>query len=180
MLCSKPLFCTVIALPLVLRLVPAAIGEHCDRVSSRTAYKYQQLAQDYLTNVDDIATVADDAEDWYEEVVAPFQTKSVKWKIVAGDRISNVEGKEAVGNIFRSLSTREFAFHQWSHWEVCEASNDDIVVKCRYHGVVREDGAGNQDIFGTILVRFKTRRSRKGLITEVDVERFETIDRPVS
>jgi len=162
----------------VLSLAPVAGGASCEQVDSKTAHKYQQLAVGYLKGVDDVANLAEDVDAWYYEKIAPFQSGGVSWQIRAGERISDLKSTEAVKGLFTSLGSRDFAFHQWSHWTVCEDQIGDIEVTTRYHGVVREMDAVNQDIFGEAVMNFKTRGSREDLITEVVVVRSQTIDRP--
>jgi hypothetical protein len=154
----------------------------CDQVDSVTFYKYQQLALGYFSNIDDIANMAEDVDDWYDDKVAPYQSNGIKWSIVAGDRISDLDGAGEVSGLFASLATREFSFHQWSHWTVCRVALGDIIqdirVSTRYHGVVREENGNNEDIFGNALLNFKVRGEREDLITEVKVLRIQTISRP--
>jgi hypothetical protein len=111
-------------------------------------------------------------------MIAPYQSSGVKWMVDAGPRVFDLNGTEAVGELFENFASRNFSFHQWSHWTACEGSNDNVNVLFRYHGVVREQDAMYQDIFGSVEVIFKTKGSRKGLITEVSAVRTGTIDRP--
>ena len=124
--------------------------------------------------VDNIGNEADvDVDKFYEDRVASLSTNNVVWDIDAGARKFKLEGKEAVRGLWNSFSTREFAFHQWSHFEVDECF-ERVQVALRYHGVIREDAGANQDIFGIIRVHF----NRRDKIDYVFVQRFQTLDRP--
>jgi hypothetical protein len=85
-----------------------------------------------------------------------------------------LEGKEAVGGLFSDFSTRKFAFHQWSHYEINERSTGKIEAALRYHSIVSEAEQGNYlDIFGVVKVHY----NEDDLIDYVFVQRFHTINR---
>jgi hypothetical protein len=44
----------------------------------------------------------------YGEVV-PYQSSGVKWIVDAGSRVVDVNGTEAVGDLFESFAAREFS-----------------------------------------------------------------------
>lgn len=151
----------------------------CKIADSETAYYYQRMANTMLTGVDDIANTGfEDTEElgaFFQARVADVSTPDVIWDIDAGTRQFQLEGIENVKPLWvDSFSTREFAFHQWSHWEVCLSGKSVVEAACRYHGVVREYGGTYQDIFGVIVVKFNA----EDLIDYAFVQRFNTIDRP--
>ena len=114
-----------------------------------------------------------DVDEFYEDRVASLSTNNVVWDIDAGARKFQLKGKEAVRGLWASFSTREFSFHQWSHYEVDDCF-ERVQVSLRYAGLVREDGSMNQDIFGVARVHFNSRDK----IDYVFVQRFQRLDRP--
>ena len=160
-------------------------GNKCgDAATSTTGYKYQRMANAFLTAVDDIASAQpDDVDAFYQKNVVAYSTDDVLWDIDAGTRQFQLEGTEAVRGLFESFSTRRFAFHQWSHYEVDDACDDGsgggsggVTVALRYHGVILEAEGNYQDIFGVIRVRYNA----DDLVEYVFVQRFHTIDRGYS
>jgi hypothetical protein len=147
----------------------------CKIANSDDGYYYQRMANAMLTGVDDIASVAEDADVFFETHVAAVSTPDVVWDIDAGSRKFQLEGIDNVKPLWvNSFASREFAFHQWSHWEICTSAGGTAEAAFRYHGVVREDGGPYQDIFGVIVVHF----DRDDLIEYVFVQRLKTINRP--
>eukprot|EP00536_Pseudo-nitzschia_multiseries_P011016 jgi/Psemu1/289444/fgenesh1_pg.355_\ len=147
--------------------------------SADIAYKYYSIASEYLTNVDDISVLADDPDEWYDSHIEPFESNGIKWEVIAGPRVVKVDGAEEARVLWESFAERFFAFHQWSHFSSCTEPNDDVRVKLRYHGTVRETESANvQDVFGSVEVVFKTEGDRADLITEVIVHRSATLERP--
>lgn len=145
-----------------------------ENASDKDGYVYQRKADAFLTEIDNMANEnPDDVGAFYEHRVAAFQTDDIIWDIDAGARKFQLEGKEAVGGLFSSFSTRKFSFHQWSHYEINELSTGKMEAACRYHGVVLEAEGNYQDIFGVVKVHFNT----DNMIDFVFVQRFHTIDR---
>lgn len=147
--------------------------------SADLAYKYHRIASDYVTNVDDIAVLADDPDEWYQSRIDPMQSNGIKWDIVAGPRVVVANGTDEVRSLWKNFSERSFAFHQWSHFSSCTKPNGDLQIDFRYHATVRErEDANIQDAFGSAVVVVKTAGDRADLITEVSVLRSETLERP--
>lgn len=141
--------------------------------SADTAYKYKQLALEYITNVDDIIA-QDDPVQWYHDYVEPMQSYGITWVIDAGPRVSESKGTIEVQALWTSLSEREFAYHTWSNFHFCTTANSDIVANFRYHGITREAGEiVNEGIFGFVQLTIKTDEGRADLITEVITIRNE-------
>lgn len=148
--------------------------EECVIADSQTGYYYTLLSNQYLTYVDIFANDVEEGNEieYYTDNVAPLQSTGVVWSINAGTRVTTLEGTDEVQGLFTNFATREFSFHQWSHFEVC-VPGESHVVSLRYHGVAREDQGNNQDIFGVVRVTF----DEDDLVDHVFVSRFETIDR---
>jgi hypothetical protein len=132
------------------------------------------MASDYLTEIDNIANEGlEDLDEFYETHIAAFQTDDVVWDIDAGARKYQLEGKEPVRGLWSNFASRQFAFHQWSHFAVNEVSEGNIEIALRYHGVALEAEGNYLDIFGVIKVHY----NYEDLIDYVFVQRFHTIDR---
>jgi hypothetical protein len=153
------------------KMVDAASARMAD---SSTAYTYQRMATDFLTEIDNIANEeVEDLDEFYETRIAAFSTDDVVWDIDTGARKFQVEGKEPVRGLWDNFAGRQFAFHRWSHFAVNEVSGGGIEVALRYHLVGLEAEGNYNDIFGVIKVNY----DEDDLVDYVFVQRLHAIDR---
>ena len=119
----------------------------CQLASVDEAYKYTILAEDYMIQINLVATVgADDPDAFYEQNVLPRQANNME--VVAPSVGLELTGED-VRQLFVTLSKRRLAYHIWTMPRVCLRPDGRASVYLRETGNVQngEDGEGGGDVF---------------------------------
>ena len=119
----------------------------CQLASADEAYKYTILAEDYMIQVNLVATIgAEDPDAFYEENVLPRQANNME--VIAPSVGLELTGDD-VRQLFVTLSKRRLAYHIWTMPRVCLRPDGRASVYLRETGNVQngEDGEGGGEVF---------------------------------
>lgn len=121
--------------------------QECNLANAEEAYKYTILAEDFMVQVNLIATGTDNPEQYFADNVAPRIASDMT--ISAPSVGLELSGPEAALELFLTLADRNFAYHMWDMPRVCRLSDGRMKVYFREFGFVQndEDGEGGGDIF---------------------------------